>query len=105
VERDVRGRWILDRCVNIRFMSWIDERIAQQEKLDAYKSAVASGAEGIFEDLWNEIVAQIKEAESKGLQVGTRGEPDERIVWASNLRKSGNPRELKIRLHKERGEI
>jgi hypothetical protein len=90
------------------FMSWIDKRIQQRQKLMERNKAVADGAEGLFDDLWKEIAALTKEANDKGLPVGTDGSAYERVVWAAVIPRLGQPtdrRELRINLHKDREEI
>ena len=85
-------------------MSWIDERVEQRRRLVERNKAVAEGAEVLFNDLWQEITAQAKEAQEKSVAVGTDGSAHERIVWAPNVASLAQPmnrRELKISLRKE----
>ena len=85
-------------------MSWIDERVEQRRRLAERNKAVAEAAEVLFNDLWQEITAQAKEAQEKSVAVGTDGSAHERIVWAPNVASLAQPmnrRELKISLRKE----
>jgi hypothetical protein len=85
-------------------MSWIDERVQQRRRLAERNKAVAEAAEVLFNDLWEEITAQAKEAQEKSVAVGTDGSAHERIVWAPNVASLAQPmnrRELKISLRKE----
>ncbi|MGD0129169.1 MAG: hypothetical protein ABSF46_27910 [Terriglobia bacterium] len=85
-------------------MSWIDERVQQRRRLAERNKAVAEAAEVLFNDLWQEITAQAKEAQEKSVAVGTDGSAHERIVWAPNVASLAQPmnrRELKISLRKE----
>lgn len=89
-------------------MSWIDERVEQRRRLAERNKAVGEGAEVLFNDLWEEITAQTKEAQEKSVAVGTSGSAHERIVWAPNVSSLAQPtnrRELKISLRKEREQI
>jgi hypothetical protein len=89
-------------------MSWIDERVEQRRRLVERNKAVAEGAEVLFNDLWEEITAQAKEAHEKFVAVGIDGSAHEKIVWAPNVSSLAQPtnrRELKINLHKEREQI
>ena len=63
--------------------------------------AVANGAMVIFDDLWREIVALVKEAKEKGLSVFTNGTPFERIVCTSLNPSTEGRRELRISLCRE----
>ena len=85
-------------------MSWIDERVQQRRRLAERNKAVAEGAEVLFNDLWEEITAQAKEAHEKFVAVGIDGSAHEKIVWAPNVSSLAQPtnrRELKINLRKE----
>jgi len=90
-------------------MSWIDERVEQRRRLAERNKALAEGAEVLFNNLWEEITAQAKEAQEKSVAVGTsNGSAHERIVWAPNVSSLAQPtnrRELKISLRKEREQI
>jgi hypothetical protein len=89
-------------------MSWIDERVEQRRRLTERNKALAEGAEVLFNDLWEEIDTQTKEAREKSVAVGTNGSAHERIVWAPNVASLAQPtnrRELKINLRKEREQI
>jgi hypothetical protein len=52
-------------------MSWIDERVEQRRRLAERNKALAEGAEVLFNNLWEEITAQAKEAQEKSVAVGT----------------------------------
>ena len=85
-------------------MSWIDERVEQRRRLAERNKAVAEAAEVLFNELWEEITAQAKEAQEKSVAVGTDGSGHEKIVWAPNVSSLAQPtnrRELKISLRKE----
>ena len=90
-------------------MSWIDERVEQRRRLAERNKALAEGAEVLFNNLWEEITAQAKEAQEKSVAVGTtNGSVHERLVWAPNVSSLAQPtnrRELKISLRKEREQI
>jgi hypothetical protein len=94
-------------------MSWIDDRVEQRRKVTERNKAVAERAEVLFNDLWEEIAAQTKEAHEKFVAVGINGvgingSAHERIVWAPNVSSLAQPtnrRELKIHLSKEREQI
>ena len=57
----------------------------QREKLMSRNSEVMRGAEGIFNELWDEIVGFAREADAKGMPVKTNGSSFERIVLASEF--------------------
>jgi len=86
-------------------MTWIDDHVDQLNKLRSRNSAVANGAEGIFEELWKEIVSLSKEAAAKGLRVRTNGSAFDRIVGKSSypiLLDPRNEKQLRISLDKQR---
>ena len=90
-------------------MNWIDDRIKQRQ-VEASRSAVIdSSAEQIFNDLWDEINRWVAEAKQKNLPVFTNGTPYERIVSLSvpppSGRSQSNPRQLTIRLAREKKAI
>jgi hypothetical protein len=86
-------------------MTWIDERLEQLRRKTERDRAVFDGADRLFDELWAEVEGRVKEANSKGLRVGTNGFAYERIVWASVIppleQPSAKRRELRINLHRE----
>jgi hypothetical protein len=88
-------------------MSWIEERLKQQEEARARRTTIAQYAERIYAELWEAIVESVKEAQGLGIEIATNGSPLERTVMRPVIPKhdswiSTTPKELKISLKKDK---
>src|SRR5579863_534608 len=95
--------------LNVQFMTWIDERLAERERLKIRNALVEHGSVPIFNDLWAEVLRLVEEAKDKGVPVGTNGLPSERIVWQPGIHPPNDSderrRELRIKLLEDRESI
>jgi hypothetical protein len=85
-------------------MNWIDDDIAKRKRRNEVATLIVSGAEQVYDELWNEIAACVKYANEKlaPATMGTNGLPHNRVVWLSEARKHTV---LRIELVTERSEI
>jgi len=86
-------------------VTWIDERLEKRNELIRRNTAVASGAEGLFNDLWKEVFSLLTEAKQKGFGIRTNGSSFERFAWVSNYPPSRDERELKLNLSREEEKV
>lgn len=77
-------------------MSWIDDDLDESKRqqqsaaeLAARNSGIASRAETIYNNIWEELVAQIKDAKAKGVpsaqHLVTNGDPFDREIVRGSL--------------------
>ena len=67
-------------------MTWLDDRTAQSTKRKQEERLILDRAEGIFNNLWQEIVRIVEEAKSKGFPLVTNGSPDQRAIMLKGER-------------------
>jgi hypothetical protein len=84
-------------------VSWIDDDIKARGEIEARAQLINTHAEGVYNDLWKEILERVTEAKNKGIQLYTNGTPFSRIVGLGDFRppKEDSRRELVIGFRKD----
>jgi hypothetical protein len=89
-------------------MEWIKEGIDNWREAVRKSDLIAESAEGIFDDLWNEVVEISLAAKTQGMNLATNGAPSKRVVimdpmhWGPKMVES---RKLSIELAKNQRSI
>lgn len=61
-------------------MSWLDDRLSEQEAFRARHDAIVESASKIYDALWEQISAFVQEAKGKGVKVATNGAAYDRVI-------------------------
>jgi hypothetical protein len=80
-------------------MSWLDDRLAEQQAFRARREAMLEAAPQLYDALWEQISAHVQEAKEKGVKVTTNGAAYNRVV------KAPYNRAMKVHLGNDRQRI
>src|SRR5712692_9787496 len=90
-------------------MTWLDDRLAERERLKTRNKLVEVESAKIFDDLWREVLRSVEEGTEKGLPLRTNVSAYERVVielvLKSSRQEDERQRELTIRLLMEEEKI
>lgn len=84
-------------------MGWLDERMAQSKALRECEKNIWDNAPGLFNAIWDSIVALVEDAKKRGFVLVTNGGPYDRVVRLPQT--PGEPLELRITLSSSRTKI
>ncbi len=90
-------------------MSWLDERFAEAEALEARNRLIEQHAGGVYESLWEQVKLFIDEGRRHSMEILTNGSPFDRIVTVpvtpSPAQRGKSPKQLHIELAKDKHSI
>jgi hypothetical protein len=84
--------------VYYHYMTWIEERLAQREALHERTRLIVEHTPKIYQAVWEEIMAFVKDGQAAGMALSTGGSVNARVVRSSSPGHPERDREITVSL-------